>query len=73
MSIVSIEAPIHQSTGDLDTHQSTLRHGTTIQTKFEGNQEDVASGEIVMSTLQVGKYDVKDEIDIMVDALQLKS
>ena len=44
-----------------------------MKNKFEVNLEDVPSGEIVKSTLQVGKYDVKDEVDIMVDALQLKS
>ena len=68
-----ILAPTHQSTSDPGTHKPTLRHRTNIKNKFEVNQEDVPSGEIVKSTLQVGKYDVKDEIDIMVDALQLKS
>ena len=55
------------------THQPALRHRTNMKNKFEVNLEDVPSGEIVKSTLQVGKYDVKDEVDIMVDALQLKS
>ena len=68
-----IRAPTHQSTSDPDTNQPALRHRTNMKNKFEVNLEDVPSGEIVKSTLQVGKYDVKDEVDIMVDALQLKS
>ena len=71
----------HQSTSDPDTHKQTLRHRTNLKTKFGVNQENVTSGEIVKSKLQVGKDDVispgkktvKDEVDIMVDALQLKT
>ena len=71
----------HQSTSDPDTHKQTLRHRTNLKTKFGVNQENVTSGEIIKSKLQVGKDDVispgkktvKDEVDIMVDALQLKS
>ena len=52
-----------------------------VREKFEVIKEDAASADNVKSTLEVGKEDgkyagketSKDEVDIMVDAIQLQS
>ena len=51
-----------------------------LKAKFEVGQEDSASAGTVQSTLEIGKDDavspvkktVQDEVDILVDAIQLR-